>query len=184
MKKILKKIKHSFEEYFRTCTYKRRCRRLNIKYKKGVVIGKNVKKLSKFVNVVVSENTKIHDGVVLWGDGTIIIGENSSIGENGWIYANKNGGVTIGNNVNCAAFVYIMDSDHGMKLGVPMNIQPMNSLKIIIGNDVWIGANVTILKGAQIHDGCVIGACSCVTKSFDENSIVCGVPAKKIRSRD
>ena len=180
---LLKRIRRLIRRFLENCKNRRRCRRLKIVYKKGVVIGKNVKKLSRSVNVVLSENAKIHDGAVLWGDGTIIIGENSSVGENGWIYANKNGGVVIGKDVNCAAFVYIMDSDHGTRLGTPINMQPMNSSKIIIGNDVWIGANVTILKGVEISDGCVIGACSCVTKSFDENSIICGVPAKKIKSR-
>lgn len=181
---VLKRIKHLVKDFLNACINKIRCRRLNIVYKKGVVIGKNVRRLSKFINVIVAENAKIHDGVVLWGDGTISIGKNSSIGENGWIYANKKGGVFIGENVNCAAFIYIMDSDHGTKIGTLMNTQPMISSKIVVGNDVWIGANVTLLKGVKIEDGCVVGACSCVTKSFEKNSIICGVPAKKIKSRD
>ena len=108
---------------------------------------------------------------------------NSSIGENSWIYANKNGGVYIGDEVNCAANLYMIDSDHGTKLGVQMNKQPLSSEKIIIGNDVWIGANVTILKGVKLGNGCVVGACACVTKSFNDNSIVGGVPAKLIKNR-
>lgn len=183
MKKVLRKIKRCITNFFKEIKYRRRCKKLGIKYKKNVVIGKNVKKISKYVTVVLSNGSKIHDNVVLWGDGVITVGENSSIGENSWIYANKNGGVSIGKNVNCAAFMYIMDSDHGTKLGVPMNAQPMLSKKIEIGDDVWIGANVTILKGVNIQSGCVIGACSCVTKCFGENSIICGVPAKKIKER-
>lgn len=184
MIKFLKAIKRRIVSFFGVRRNKRRCRKLKIKYEKGVIIGKKVKKLSKFVNIKLSEGSKLHDGVVLWGDGTIRIGKNSSIGENSWIYANKNGGVEIGDNVNCAAFAYIIDSDHGTKLGEPMNSQPMYSEKVTIGDDVWIGAHVTILKNVHIANGCVIGACSCVTKSFAENSIICGVPAKKIKSRE
>lgn len=180
---FLKKIRRWIKKGLGICKNRIRCRRLGIQYKDGVEIGKKCKKLCKFVKIIVSENAKIHDGVVLWGDGVIEIGENSSIGENGWIYANKNGGVSIGKNVNCAAFVYIIDSDHGTALGTPMNLQPMVSSKVVIGDDVWIGANVTILKGAKIEDGCVIAACSCVTKSFDKNSVIGGVPAKKIKTR-
>ena len=54
---------------------------------------------------------------------------------------------------------------------------------VIIGNDVWIGDNVTILSGVTIGDGAVIGAGAVVTKDVLPYSIVCGVPARKIRFR-
>jgi acetyltransferase-like isoleucine patch superfamily enzyme len=53
----------------------------------------------------------------------------------------------------------------------------------IIGNDVWIGANVTILQGIEIGDGAVIGAGALVTKNVEPYSIVGGIPAKLIRKR-
>ena len=56
-----------------------------------------------------------------------------------------------------------MDSNHGMKLGTKMLDQPLQSSPIHIGNDIWIGYHVTILKGVSIGDGCVLGACSLVT---------------------
>lgn len=51
---------------------------------------------------------------------------------------------------------------------------------IIIGNCVFIGNNVTILKGVQIGDNAVIGNGSIVTKNVAKNSIVAGVPAKHL----
>ena len=179
MKTLLKKIRDSHLKR----VYKKRCKKIGAEYKQGVVIGKNVKRLNKYVKVVLSENSKIHDNVTIFGDGVIELGKNTSVGENSWIYANKNGGVKFGDNVNCAANLYLIDSDHGTKKGVPMNAQPMVSEKVNIGNDVWIGANVTILKGVALGDGCVVGACSCVTKSFANDSIICGVPAKVIKLR-
>ena len=56
--------------------------------------------------------------------------------------------------------------------------------KIIIEEDVWIGANVTLLKNAHISKGCVIGACSVVTKKTEPYGIYVGNPAKLIKYRD
>ena len=52
-----------------------------------------------------------------------------------------------------------------------------------IGNDVWIGANVTILRGVQIGDGAVIGANSLVNKDIPPYAIAVGNPAKVIKFR-
>jgi acetyltransferase-like isoleucine patch superfamily enzyme len=53
----------------------------------------------------------------------------------------------------------------------------------IVGNDVWIGANATILAGVNIGDGAIIGANSLVTADVAPYSIVAGTPAKHIRYR-
>lgn len=52
---------------------------------------------------------------------------------------------------------------------------------IIIGNHVWIAGNVTILKGVNIGNNCVIGHGSIVTKECFENSLYVGVPAKLVK---
>lgn len=52
---------------------------------------------------------------------------------------------------------------------------------IVIGNKVWIGTNVTVLKGVKIGDGCVIAAGSLVTKDIPANCLAGGVPAKVIK---
>ena len=54
---------------------------------------------------------------------------------------------------------------------------------LFIGNDVWIGANVTILDGLKIGDGAIIAAGAVVTKDVEPYSIVGGVPAKLIKKR-
>lgn len=56
-------------------------------------------------------------------------------------------------------------------------------LKTIIGNDVWIGANSTILAGVKVGNGAIIGAHSLVTKDVEPYSIVLGVPAKHYKFR-
>lgn len=56
--------------------------------------------------------------------------------------------------------------------------------KIKIGNNVWLGQNVSILKGVTIGDNVIIGFGSVVTKSIPSNSVAAGAPAKVICSFD
>lgn len=60
---------------------------------------------------------------------------------------------------------------------------PQNDAPVIIEDDVWCGANVTILKGVTIGRGSVIAAGSVVTKSCPSYSIIGGVPAKILKRR-
>lgn len=53
----------------------------------------------------------------------------------------------------------------------------------VIGNDVWIGQNATILPGVHIGDGAIIGANSVVGSSVESYSIVAGNPARLVRKR-
>jgi maltose O-acetyltransferase len=54
---------------------------------------------------------------------------------------------------------------------------------IKIGNNVWIGAKATILKGVTIGDGAIIGANAVVTKDLLANGVAVGNPAKVIKMR-
>lgn len=58
-----------------------------------------------------------------------------------------------------------------------------NKGNIVVGNDVWIGYNATILAGVTIGDGAIIGNNALVTKDVEPYSIVGGNPAKLIRKR-
>lgn len=52
---------------------------------------------------------------------------------------------------------------------------------VIIGDDVWIGGNCTILPGVTIGNNVIIAAGAVVTKDVPDNCVVAGVPAKKIK---
>lgn len=54
----------------------------------------------------------------------------------------------------------------------------------LIGDDVWIWANVSILAGIRIGNGAIIGAGAVVTKDVSPYAIVGGVPAKVIKHRE
>ena len=60
--------------------------------------------------------------------------------------------------------------------------QDKKDKRIIIGDHVWIGTNVTVLSGSRIPSGCVVAAGSVVTRAFDqENCLIGGNPAKVIK---
>ncbi len=135
-------------------------------------------------NLHIGHNVTIYPGVMFWGDGDIIIGDNVNIGNNTIIYASKNGGVSIGNNTNIAAQCYIIDMDHGIEGGVLIHNQPNSVVQIKIGEDCWLGANVTVLKGSTIEDGAVVGAKALVKGIIPYNAIAVGSPAKTIKYRE
>ena len=53
----------------------------------------------------------------------------------------------------------------------------------MIGNDCWIGAGAVFLDGAEIGDGCIVGANAVVIGKFPNNTIIAGMPAKVIGNR-
>lgn len=98
--------------------------------------------------------------------------------------------LTIGNYVMFGPGVTIVTGDHRTDvLGKYMctitdaDKRPEDDQDVVIEDDVWIGANATILKGVTIGRGSVIAAGSVVNKSCPPYSIVGGVPAKVIKAR-
>ncbi|MEH1789732.1 MAG: acyltransferase [Nostoc sp.] len=91
--------------------------------------------------------------------------------------------LTIGQYCAIGPGCYITDHDHGLDISLPPLQQPMIAKPTKIGDRVWIGANVTILKGVTIGNDAVIGAGSVVTKDIPEKAIAVGNPAKVIKYR-
>ncbi|TVZ08247.1 acetyltransferase-like isoleucine patch superfamily enzyme [Cellulophaga sp. RHA_52] len=143
---------------------------------KGVIIYNNV----VFSNVVFLGKAKVEPYCRLIGEPKIVIGNN--------FYANSGchflGEIKIGDDVMIGPKTIIWGRDHGMKKGIKMNLQDHTNLPVEIGDDVWIGAGVIILKGVNIGNGAVVGAGSLVSKSVPENAIVVGNPAKIVKYRE
>ncbi len=84
--------------------------------------------------------------------------------------------ITIGHNVAISKGVTIRDSDNHS-----MNGNQRISAPVVIDDNVWIGLNVTILKGGHIGSGAVVAAGAVVTKDVPQHALVGGVPAKIIK---
>jgi len=114
----------------------------------------------------------------------IHIGTQTKINRNVMINASDGGHIEIGQNCLIGPNVVVRSANHVyVDRSSPINQQGHIGKTIIIEDDVWIGANVTITAGVTIKKGSVIAAGAVVTKSFDEYSIIAGLPAKKIGSR-
>lgn len=128
------------------------------------------------------------------GENTIITppfwcdyGYSISVGDN--FFSNHNmiiqdgGGVTFGDNVFIAPNCCFTTAEHAIdpemrKAGVEI------AKPIVVGNNVWIGANCTILAGVEIGDNTIVGAGSVVTKSLPSNVVAVGVPCRVMREID
>lgn len=163
--------------------------------KRGVVkigfgnVGIFDKKYDRTVLEFCGDATIIFDGSANIGHGSKISVQNSGIlkfGNNFCITANSTiictKEITFGHNCLLSWDILIMDSD--LHKIVDKNASVLNEPRqIYVGNNVWIGARSTILKGVEIGSGNVIGANSLVTNSFKvEHSVIAGMPAKIIKS--
>ena len=114
--------------------------------------------------------------------------ENISIGKK--VFINEqcclsgNGGIEIGNNVAIGHRTSILSDDHNFeKKNVLIVEQGIRSAKVTIGDDVYLGCGVAVLKGVTIGKGAVVGAHSVVTQDIPEYAIACGTPARVVRYR-
>ena len=111
------------------------------------------------------------------------VGNNSNIGA--YSYIGCSGYIEIGNNVMMGPRVNLMSENHNFsELNSSIKSQGIARSFILIEDNVWIGVNSTILPGVTIGSGSIIAAGAVVTKDVPKNTIVGGIPAKIIRSRN
>lgn len=113
----------------------------------------------------------------------VVIGNHTFIGHYCVFAASKS--IRVGNDVLIAGGVHISDYD-----GHPMDAErrragdpsPEEAIRaVVIGNDVWIGTNATILKGVHIGDRSVVGAGAVVTRDVPPDCVVAGNPARVVK---
>jgi maltose O-acetyltransferase len=124
------------------------------------------------------------DGVDIriYGDGEVELGNNSYIGNYSTLQLTSGYKIIVGDNCQISHDVrmYTSSADPDQDF-TKTKTKPEKKGNIIIGDGVWIGANVFINPGIKIGNNAVIGANSMVTKDVADNAIVGGVPAKLLR---
>lgn len=160
-------------------------------------LGAQISRKVRFNNIYITwpyqikigSNTKIEHNVYFKYDRqwnrtfpSIIIGENNFIGS--YVEFNIVGNIQLCNNCLIASGCRFIDHDHKSEdVNSLMGKQGSVIAPIYLEENVWLGANVVVLKGVTIGEGAIVAAGAVVTKSIPPYEIWGGVPAKKIRMR-
>lgn len=156
----------------------------------GVVIDDNVSLDAKGENnagIRLGRGTFIGRNTILsCKDGDIVLEENANLGFNCIISSTSQ--VTVGRDNIVAAYTYLLGGGNYRIDDVDRPMREMYDYEgkggVTIGDDVWIGAHVTVLDGVKIGSGAVIGAASVVSRDIPEMAVAAGTPARVKRQRE
>lgn len=130
-----------------------------------IEIGKrSFLKISRFVKAKSGVKIKIRNGA------NVHIGESTSFNHGCMLVSHEK--IEIGKNVQIGPNVLIYDHDHDYRTAGGLKGLKYITSPVIVGNNVWIGANVIILKGTTIGSNCVIAAGSIIKGNFPDNTVV------------
>ena len=109
-------------------------------------------------------------------------GKNIKVGEDVFINAcchfQDHGGVTIGDGCQIGHNVVFATLNHGV---APEERKHTIPAPVVLGKNVWVGSNSTILQGVTIGDNAIVAAGAVVTKDVPANTVVGGVPARVLK---
>jgi acetyltransferase-like isoleucine patch superfamily enzyme len=122
------------------------------------------------------------DTAIRCHEGTLRIGDKCTFARRSTINCYLD--VEVGDAVLVADDVYVSDFDHrSADLSIPIKDQGIVKSRVRIGDDVWLGTKVTVVRGVVIGDGAVVGANAVVTRDIPAYGVAVGSPARVIRSR-
>lgn len=131
--------------------------------------------IGKWVHLGDSTRLRAHEGTLRIGDKVVFARD---------VTVNCYLDIEIGASTLIADWVYICDFDHKTDdLGLPIKDQGLVKSPVRIGPDCWLATKVSVLRGADIGQGSVIGANSVARGRIPEFSIAVGVPATVVKDR-
>lgn len=155
-----------------------------------VSIGNNSRIINSRI-FILGENQKVNIGYnckiknsTLWIEDekcTINIGDNTTIEGAHIAVTEPESQISLGEDCMLSGNIDIRNGDSHSIIDIASNERINYAEDIIIGNHVWIGNNVQILKGVRIGEDSIIGTRTVVTKDIKPNTIVVGTPAKVVR---
>ena len=125
-------------------------------------------------NISINAGTQLISGTI----GFVTMGHHSHVSRNSVLAGS--GGITIGDHCKISSGVMIYTVTYDRSDGGQLRDAPAKHLPVVLGNDIHVGANATILPGVTIGDNAVIGAGAVVTRDVPPGVTVVGVPAKPI----
>ena len=161
-----------------------------LKVNRGVEIGRycSIDCMSRS-GLSIGRGSKIGDYSIIKVSGTLAelgstiqIGDDVGIGD--FCHIGGSGGVIIGSNTICGAYVSVHPENH--LFSDPNKLireQGVERSPVTIGENCWIGAKSTFLAGSGVGNNCIVAAGSVLTKRFPDDVIVAGIPAKVLRTR-
>jgi acetyltransferase-like isoleucine patch superfamily enzyme len=153
----------------------------NVTIHRNCRIGSNAKiSCTDNGNLDIGSDTVISDSVQLISrGGSILLGKEVFLGTGTILVATES--IKIGNGSKIAEYCVIRDQDHSLD-SPPIKSSGFVTSPIFIGENCWLGAKVTVLRGVTIGNCSVIGANSLVRGDIPPNSLAVGCPARVVKS--
>ena len=144
----------------------------------GLLIG-----MGEAASVVFGSKCVLDRDLTIECTGTLQVGSRTIFGHHCTLAARES--VVIGDDCLIAEMVSIRDHNHRFDQlpDIPIREQGFECRPVRIGNNVWLGGKVTVVRGITIGDNAVIGANSVVTRDIPANAVAAGAPARVLRIR-
>lgn len=138
--------------------------------------------LRLFFGAVIGKKVVYYPGIWVFTGRNLVVGDDVDFAKG--VLLTTDGGVEIGDRTLIGYGTQILSRNHRIP-DLPSRIFDAghDAKKVVIGRDVWIGANSVILPGVSIGNDVIVAAGSVVTKAVADGQIVAGVPAKTIGTR-
>jgi acetyltransferase-like isoleucine patch superfamily enzyme len=131
--------------------------------------------IGRFVHIGERTRLRCHEGSLRIGDKAVFGNENT---------VNAYLDIEFGSSVLLADWIYICDFDHRYAdIHAPIKDQGIVKSPVRIGPDTWIGTKVSVLRGARVGRGCVLGAHAVVRGDIPDFAVAVGAPARVVRDR-
>jgi acetyltransferase-like isoleucine patch superfamily enzyme len=135
--------------------------------------------------IIISESCTVKSGVFWIEDNNceIFIDNKTTIESVDFGVSENNSKIFIGKDCMISSGVKFKTGDSHSIIDTEKNIRINPAGNITIGNHVWIGQEVILLKNTTIGDNSIVGIRSLVTKNFENNVLIAGIPAKIIKEK-
>lgn len=154
------------------------------KYQLPSYIGKPLY-ISNINRIIIEKRVRIFPYFrmeVLDKNSSLIIRENTSIGQNFHIISGGGNNLVVGKNTTISANVFITNTEHEYKnIDKHIMLQPLKYRDTNIGENCFIGFGSVIQSGTVLGKHCVVGSNSVVRGTFPEYSVIVGSPAKVVK---